>query len=257
MTTTQSLPTAQTPDAAHARPRCLVIVPAFNESESIDRVVRGLVRELPHADVAVIDDGSTDQTARHVPPGALLISLPFNLGIGGAMQTGYRYAFMHGYATAVQVDADGQHPPDQARKLIDRLSESGADMVIGSRFLEESGYRQGPLRMMGQCVLSGLLRLLTGRRFTDCTSGFRACNRRVISAFAHWYPDDYPEPEVVLLLHRSGFRVEETAVTMQPRTTGQTSIPLHRGVFYVIKVSAALLLDMIRKPWPKGKVDLP
>lgn len=245
------------PDETPKPPRRLVIVPAFNESESIDLVVRELGELLPDADVVVIDDGSTDRTAHQVPESAKLISLPFNLGIGGAMQTGYRYAYMQGYDVAVQVDADGQHPADQVAKLFDRLAASSADMVIGSRFLENTGYEQGPLRMMGQAVLRGLLRVLTGRTITDCTSGFRACNRRVISAFAHWYPDDYPEPEVVLLLHRSGFRVEETSVTMRPRTTGQTSIPVLKGVFYIVKVSVALLLDMVRQPWPEGKVELP
>jgi glycosyltransferase involved in cell wall biosynthesis len=234
--------------------RGLVIVPAYNEADAIARVVEEVKAAAPNFDVVVIDDGSTDATPRQVPPTARVIRLPFNLGIGGAMQTGYRYAARHGYDLAVQVDGDGQHRADQLPALIEPLVEGRADLVIGSRFMQPSGYRQGPARTLGRLVLGLVLRLLTGERFTDCTSGFRAANRRVIEAFAHWYPDDYPEPEVVLLLQRAGFRVAETPVVMSQRLGGRTSIPLLRGFYYVIKVSAALLLDTIRTPWPRREV---
>ena len=128
-------------------------------------------------------------------------------------------------------------------------------MVIGSRFLEPGGYEQTAARAAGIAVLRSLLKVLTGKTFTDCTSGFRAVNRRVIHAFSHWYPEDYPEPEVVLLLHRAGFRILDLPVTMRQRETGRTSIPLMRGVFYVIKVAVSLVLDMARDPWPKDKVN--
>ncbi len=228
----------------------LVIVPAYNEVLSVGRVVEELAR-AGNCDLLVVDDGSTDRTAESVPPHATVVRLPFNLGIGGAMQTGYRYAAEHGYSVAVQVDGDGQHPADQVAELVARLGETGADLVLGSRFLEETGYRLSPARTVGVAVLRGLLCLLTGRTYTDCTSGFRAANRRVIEAFAHWYPDDYPEPEVILLLHRAGFRIEETAVRMSERTTGRSSIPNAQGIFYVLKVCFALLLDLVRRPWPK------
>jgi len=230
-------------------PKRLIIVPAFNEADAIARVVDDLILTLPGYDVLVVNDGSTDATAERVPPEARLVNLPFNMGIGCAMQTGYLYAAEHGYDVAVQVDGDGQHPAEGVPLLVNRLESTGVDMVIGSRFLEDTGYAQQSSRMAGIKVLLALLRLLTGRRYTDCTSGFRAANRRVIEAFAHWYPDDYPEPEVVLLLHRAGFRVEEVAVEMLQRTTGRTSIPFFRGVFYIIKVSVALLLDLLREPW--------
>lgn len=234
--------------------RGIVIIPAFNEAGSIVRVVEDVKRAVPDFDVVVVDDGSTDATASIVPEWATVLSLPFNLGIGGAMQTGYRFAAEHGYDVAVQVDGDGQHPASEIVGLVETLHESDADMVIGSRFLESGRYRQSAARAAGSRVLRVLLRILTGRSYTDCTSGFRAANRRVIRAFSHWYPDDYPEPEVVLLLHRSGFRVAETSVRMHQRVSGRSSIPLGRGLYYVLKVSVALLLDTARQPWPQGKV---
>ncbi len=230
--------------------RRLVIVPAYNEVDTIGRVVEQVRQLLPDYDVVVVDDGSTDGTAAAVPRGAIVLSLPFNLGIGGAMQTGYRYAAMHGYDVAVQVDGDGQHPVDAVPRLVEPIEAGEADLVVGSRFLPGGSYDQSASRMFGIRVLRALLRLLTGRRFTDCTSGFRAANRRVIHAFAHWYPDDYPEPEVILLLHRAGLRVVEVPVAMNARAGGRTSIPFWRGVFYIFKVSLALLLNTIRQPWP-------
>ena len=234
--------------------RCLVIVPAFNERQSVGKLARRLGRALPFCDVLVIDDGSTDDTLRQVPAEAAVVSLPFNLGIGAAVQTGYRYAALHGYDVAVQVDGDGQHRPGEVRRLIDKLLTSDADLVVGSRFLGDGKYKQSVPRLVGITILSRLIRALCGLNITDCTSGFRVANRRVIRAFAHWYPDDYPEPEVILLLHRGGYRVAEVGVRMRQRRAGMTSIPLHRGLFYVLKVGTALLLDMARNPWPAGKV---
>lgn len=229
-------------------------MPAFNEAGSIARVVDDVRRAVPDFDVLVIDDGSTDSTASLVPESATVITMPFNLGIGSAMQTGYRFAAEHGYDVAIQVDGDGQHPASEITKLLDTLENSDADLVIGSRFLEGNRYRQSAARAAGSGVLRLLLRLLTGRTFTDCTSGFRAANSKVIRAFGHWYPDDYPEPEVVLLLHRAGFRVTEAPVRMEQRTTGESSIPLCRGVYYVLKVAVALLLDTMRHPWPNRRM---
>jgi hypothetical protein len=237
------------PDASGTK-RSLVILPAYNESESVAGVVGELARELPEADILVIDDGSTDGTAQLVPPPARVIRLPFNLGIGGAMQTGYRYAQLRGYDEAVQVDADGQHPPSRVRLLLQALRAERADMVVGSRFLEPTGYHQMLTRRVGMGILGALLRALTGQRFTDCTSGFRAVSRRTIRLFSHWYPEDYPEPEVLLLLKRAGLRLVERSTTMNLRQGGQTSIPLLKGLFYVAKVSVALLLDTMRSPWP-------
>lgn len=246
------------PDSSHNTfpGKCLVIVPAYNEARSVGQVVNELRRDLPEADVLVVDDGSTDGTHKAVPDEAILLRLPFNLGIGAAMQAGYRYAWMHGYELAIQVDGDGQHPAEQAPKLIDAIRRTGADMVIGSRFLsDDPNYKPPAARAAGIGVIRNVLRLLTGQRVSDCTSGFRICNQRVIEAFAHWYPEDYPEPEVILLLHRAGFTIAETAVLMRPRAAGRTSIPFLKGVFYILKVSLALVLDLARDPWPKQKAS--
>ncbi|HSU68613.1 MAG TPA: glycosyltransferase family 2 protein [Tepidisphaeraceae bacterium] len=239
------------PSAAN---RNLVIVPVFNESGSIRKVIMRLKRALPTFDLLVIDDGSTDDTVRQVPMGVPVVSLPFNLGIGGAMQTGYRYAALHGYDVAVQVDGDGQHRPGEVRRLVERLQEGDLDLVVGSRFLAETHYRQSFVRKFGSLVLRRIIRRLVGMDVTDCTSGFRAANRKVILAFAHWYPEDYPEPEVILLLRRAGFRIGELGVRMRHRRTGRSSISLLGGLFYVLKVTVCLLLDLVRDPWPTGKV---
>jgi hypothetical protein len=233
-------------------------VPVFNEGASVRKVVTRLRKALPDFDVLVVDDGSTDDTVRQVPANVPVVSLPFNLGIGGAMQTGYRFAALHGYEIAVQVDGDGQHRPSEVRRLVDYLLEDKADLVVGSRFLDESsGYRQSSIRKFGAWLLRALIRSLSGQYMSDCTSGFRAANRRVIRAFAHWYPEDYPEPEVVLLLKRAGYRIAEIPVKMRHRRTGRSSISLMRGLFYMIKVSVCLLLDLAREPWPTGKVGWP
>jgi glycosyltransferase involved in cell wall biosynthesis len=243
--------------AGAAKPKCLVIVPVFNERASVGKVVRRLRRSMPDYHVLVIDDGSTDDTLRQIPAGVTVVSLPFNLGIGGAMQTGYRYAALHGYDVAVQVDGDGQHRPSEVRRLVDYVLAGEADLAVGSRFLEPTKYRQSFVRKTGAFLLRLLIRALTGLTITDCTSGFRAANRRVIRAFAHWYPEDYPEPEVILLLHRAGYSIGEFSVRMKQRRTGQSSIGLLAGLFYVMKVTACLMLDLIRAPWPHEKFGVP
>jgi glycosyltransferase involved in cell wall biosynthesis len=251
------LPASPVSRPARGFARCLIIIPAFNERSSVGKLVRRLRRLEPGYDVLVIDDGSTDDTVHQVPPEVAVVSLPFNLGIGGAMQTGYRYAALHGYDIAIQVDGDGQHRPSEIHKLVRELCRGDADLVVGSRFLKATKFRQSLTRMTGISVLSAWIEFLCGLRVTDCTSGFRAANQKVIRAFAHWYPEDYPEPEVILLLHRSGFKVVETAARMRRRMYGKSSIGLARGLWYVVKVGVALLLDMIRQPWPSEKIAPP
>jgi hypothetical protein len=170
------------------------------------------------------------------------------------MQTGYRYAALYNYDVAVQVDGDGQHRPSEVLKIVDHLLRNDLDLVIGSRFLNNVRYRQTPIRALGSWMLRKVLKILSGVDITDCTSGFRACNKKVIHAYAHWYPEDYPEPEVILLLNRVGFKIEEVPVKMRQRRKGQSSIGLLSGAFYMAKVMVCLLLDTARKPWPAGKV---
>lgn len=251
-------PRAYAPWPPETSPRCLIIVPAYNEAGAIGRLIGRLQRTLPEMDVLVVDDGSTDHTrreAREASARVRTISLPFNVGIGGAMQTGYRYAEEHGYDIAIQVDGDGQHRPCEVRKLVNWVAMGQADLAVGSRFLRGQEYRQELPRAIGAWVLRMLLRSLIGRDVSDCTSGFRAANRSVIRAFAHWYPEDYPEPEVILLLHRAGYRILETPVSMRKRRNGSSSISGLMGVFYVMKVTFCLLLDLARQPWDNGKVN--
>lgn len=234
----------------HGTGRTLVIVPAWNESAGLPAVTAELLRDAGDCDILVVDDGSDQPAAEFTAPGVVVLRLPFNLGIGNAMQAGYRYAADHEYAVAVQVDGDGQHPAAAVPALVAALADSGAAMAIGSRFAAPGLYRQSLARGAGALLLRGLLRLLTGRRYSDCTSGFRAVTRPLILAFAHWYPDDFPEPEVLLHVHRAGLGVVEVPVRMRQRTSGRSSITPGRGVLYVAKVSLALLLGVIRRPWP-------
>lgn len=230
--------------------RTLVIVPAWNEAAGLHAVTTELLRDAGGCDILVVDDGSDQPAADFTAPGVRVLRLPFNLGIGNAMQAGYRYAADHGYAVAVQVDGDGQHPAAAVPTLVAALADSGAAMAIGSRFAAPGLYRQSAARSVGALILRVLLRILTGRRYSDCTSGFRAVTRPLIQAFAHWYPDDFPEPEVLLHVHRAGLGVVEVPVRMRQRASGRSSITPGRGVLYVAKVSLALLLGVIRRPWP-------
>lgn len=229
-------------------PRVLVIVPAFNESATIAGVIAALRAHAPDADIVVVDDGSTDDTAAAVrAAGAPLLRLPFNLGIGGAMQTGYKYALRMDYDVAVQCDADGQHPVEDIPRLVAALDSTGADLIIGSRYVADSDYRPSLVRRIGKSLLSRWVDLLIGGGVTDTTSGFRAMNRRAIAVVARAYPEDYPEPEVLVILHQHGLRVAEIPVNMRPRQGGVTSIRPHGAVYYMIKVTLASLIDLFRR----------
>ncbi|MEM9073402.1 MAG: glycosyltransferase family 2 protein [Myxococcota bacterium] len=223
--------------------RVLVIVPAYNEAENLPQVLAKLADHAPNADVCVVDDGSTDNTAEVAAShGVTVLRAPINLGIGGAMQTGYLWALHHNYDVAIQVDGDGQHDPQYLEKAIAPCREGKADMVIGSRFLEEGGFRSTALRRMGIRYLCWLLRLTSRVRVTDPTSGFRVAGKQAIALFARNYPSDYPEPEAIALAKRSGLRVAEVPVVMSAREHGKSSINSWRTLYYLIKVSLALLL---------------
>jgi glycosyltransferase involved in cell wall biosynthesis len=228
--------------------RLLIIIPAFNEEASIGRVI-GQVREaVSHADIVVINDGSTDATALIAEKcGAVVLNLPHNLGIGSAMQTGFMYARDHHYDIAVQVDGDGQHDPQEIPEIVARLESANVDIVIGSRYIEDRGYITPWPRRIGIIILSAIISLVVGKRITDPTSGFRALNRRTIRFCAHDYPFDYPEPESVVLFKQAGLNVQEIPVTMNPRYGGQSSITPLRSGYYMIKVILAILIGLLRE----------
>jgi len=228
--------------------KTLVIIPALNEEKSIPGVIEDLSKNRIDADILVIDDGSTDRTgdvARSL--GVMVITLPFNLGIGAAMQTGYRYAERNGYDVAIQFDGDGQHRADQISELLRPVAEGNTDMVIGSRFLKKGSYEAETARFFGIKILSWIISLLSRSRITDPSSGFRAVNRSIIKYYSCRYPEDYPEPEAIILLHKAGYNVMEVPVLMEKRLIGTSSITLLRGIYYMIKVTLAIMVDMIRK----------
>jgi glycosyltransferase involved in cell wall biosynthesis len=229
-------------------PRSVAIVPAFQERASIARVVEDIKR-LSSADVVVIDDGSGDGTAAEaVRAGARVITLPFNLGIGSAVQTGYMVALEGGYDVAIQVDGDGQHPAEEIDRLIAALGESGADIVVGSRFMGGGAYRAPFGRRLGIAVFARLVSLVTGVRMTDTTSGFRASGRRAIALFAAAYPHDYPEVEAVIIAHRAGLRLVEIPVEMRERQGGRSSITPLKSGYYMLKVIMAIVMVLLRRP---------
>jgi hypothetical protein len=232
------------PDNTAAGDGALAIVPAYNESESIADVVADLRANVPACDIVIVDDHSTDDTSARVrASGAGLLRLPFNLGIGGAVQTGFRYARRRGYRYAFQFDGDGQHPADHVPRLLAPLERDGADVVIGSRFLEGKGFQSTALRRVGIRVFEGLNRITSGCRITDTTSGFRAYNDRAISFLADNYPSDYPEVEAITLLARNGFRIVEVPVVMRDRQGGVSSIGTARSLYYMAKVTLAALIS--------------
>jgi len=230
------------------RREILVIIPAYNEEANVAGVIRRVREALPQADVLVINDGSTDATgavARRAS--AFVVDLPFNLGIGGAMQTGYLYAWRGGYDVAVQVEGDGQHNPAEIHHLLPPLHADTANLVIGSRFVGDQQYHAPFARRLGIAILARVISAVIGQRVTDTTSGFRAVNRKGIGLFAQEYPHDYPEPESLVLASRAGFRVQEVGVHMNQRQAGRSSITLLRSAYYMVKVLLAILIGLLRQ----------
>ncbi len=230
--------------------RTVVIVPAFNEEAALPATLAELRVVSPDLDIVVVNDGSADGTGRVARESgvATVIELPANLGIGGAVQTGFKYAAREGYDYAIQVDADGQHQGAEIPKLLEPLLAGTADVVIGSRFLGAGDYRAPAARRLGMWLFYLINSLLVGRAITDNTSGFRAYNREAIAFLAEHYPADYPEPEAVILLRRNGFRLEEVGVSMRARQGGASSIGLRGAAYYMIKVVLAVLVTAFRAP---------
>ncbi len=227
--------------------RIAVIIPAYNEEETVGEVVKGVKALGPAFDAVVINDSSMDQTTHSAEiAGAVVIELPYNLGIGGAVQTGFKYALINGYDCCIQVDGDGQHPPAEIMKVVEPLFANGCDIVIGSRFVGQTDYRVPFMRALGIRIISIFLRIVCGINVKDTTSGFRALNRRAMHFFATEYPQDYPEPESLLFAHRKGFNVMEVPIQMMDRKHGISSITPFRAAYYMIKVLLAMTIDLFR-----------
>ena len=225
----------------------LIIIPAFNEEVNIERTVENIKKDAPGFDYVIINDCSTDSTRKICEEkGYRVVNLPINLGIGGAVQTGYKYALRHDYDVVVQVDGDGQHDPKYLEMMFDELCDKELDMVIGSRFIAKEGFQSSMIRRVGIIYFTKLIKLLTGVTITDPTSGLRKVNRKVIEMFVKYYPKDYPEPESVVAIIKRGCDVREIPVIMKQRQGGVSSISPFKSVYYMIKVTLAIVIEKIR-----------
>jgi glycosyltransferase involved in cell wall biosynthesis len=231
---------------ADAYARTCVVIPAFNEGKSIQTVVRAVREHMPGATVVVVDDGSTDDTGANArAAGAAVLSLATNLGIGGAVQTGYKFALRRGHSFAVQIDGDGQHDPSETYHLFEQLVDGDADLVVGSRWLGRGDYVAPRNRRFAMKFLQALVSWRARSRFTDTTSGFRALNRRGIELFAVHYPTDYPEVESIVLARQFGLRVSEVPVKMEAREHGTSSIRGLKTLYFMIRVTVGLLVGVM------------
>jgi hypothetical protein len=231
--------------------KTLAIVPAFQEAGVIGEVVAELRAVRPDLDILVVDDCSPDATgARAREAGARVLRLPVNLGIGGAVQTGFKYAAAREYDAVVQVDGDGQHDPAQLAAILEPLAAGRGDMVIGSRFLERTGYRTPFARRAGMLLFSTVARLAMGQPVADTTSGFRALGRPLFTYLAEYYPTDFPDAETLVLIKRAGFTIHEVSVSMRPRKSGRSSTTTLKSIYYPFKQMLSILVILLRKPPP-------
>lgn len=227
-------------------------MPAYNEAATVGSVVSRVRETLPGVEVVVVNDGSSDAT-REVAEGAgaKVLSLPFNLGIGGAVQTGLKYAHRHGFEVAVEIDADGQHDPMYAQRLVKALTASRADMLIGSRFVASSTYRSSWLRLIGIRIFSHLIKIVSGARIYDSTSGYRAYSRRALKFLAQQYPADFPEPESIVMLLNAGFTIQEMPMDMNHRQGGESVVGKSdlswRGAYFVLSNAIAILVSGLKE----------
>lgn len=234
--------------------RCLLIIPAYNEAENIEKVVDNIIQNYSGYDYIIVNDGSTDETEEIcIRNNYCFVSHPINLGIGGAVQTGYRYALKNHYDIAVQIDGDGQHDISYVEELIEPLIKGEADIAIGSRFITKEGFQSSASRRAGIFFLSKLIQCLCLKRVKDVTSGFRAVNKNYIRIYADNYPSDYPEPEAIVSALIHGGIVREIPVIMKERTSGKSSINLYKSVYYMIKVTLAILVCRISFGIRRGK----
>ena len=223
--------------------KVLIILPAYNEQDNIEKVVRNLTEKCPEYDYLIVNDCSKDDTPEICDREEFNhIDLCCNLGIGGGVQSGYLYAYQNGYDYAVQIDGDGQHDPVYISEMIELLEKENADMAVGSRFITKEGFQSSGMRRFGINFLSGLIKLVSGAKVKDVTSGFRVVNKKYIEFFSKEYADDYPEPEAIVAVTLSGGKVVEAPVVMYEREGGVSSISPFKSVYYMIKVTLAILL---------------
>lgn len=231
--------------------KILIVIPAFNEQGNIQKVIWDVRESGPNYDILVINDCSLDATSANArkAEGVKVVDLPYNLGIGGAVQTGFKYANAHGYDYMVQVDGDGQHMPKEVRKLYEAMVKNGSDTVIGSRFLDIKSFQTSWSRRMGIKVFYYLFRLLIQTKITDGTSGFRMYNKKSIQILAKYYSDDYPEPDAIILLKKHGLRISEVGVEMRAREHGASSITPLKSFYYMAKVILSIFFSYSRTRW--------
>lgn len=226
----------------------LIIIPAFNEANSLVDLVREIREKAPSYDYVIVNDGSHDHTTDLcLKEGLNFLDLSLNLGIGGAVQAGYVYARYHGYDIAIQIDGDGQHDPAYLDQLVEPIVKNEADFSVGSRYIHKEGFQSSTIRRVGIWWLNSIIRLLTRIKVTDCTSGFRAVNKSVIRMFSGYYPYDYPEPETIIDVYRHGYRIMEVSVNMRSRAHGTSSIRMTKTIYYMIKVSLAMIVSFCKR----------
>ena len=228
----------------------IIIIPAYNEEGNIVPLIKNIRSKISDADILIIDDGSTDRTARMAEKaGALVARLPFNMGYGAALQTGFKYALMNRYRYVVQMDADGQHDPDSIRALLDEVKKEDADVVIGSRFRDgRELYKTHWTRRLGMILFGKIASMITGLQVTDPTSGFQALNRDALRFYASkYYPVDYPDADVIIMLHKAGMRVKEVSVIMHSRKEGQSMHSGFKPIYYIFKMFLSMLVTLLRK----------
>jgi glycosyltransferase involved in cell wall biosynthesis len=223
--------------------KVLIIIPAYNEEKNLGKLIDKIKSTSYDYDIVVINDCSKDRTSEKCRENNItVIDLPANLGIGGAVQTGYKYAYYNNYDIAVQVDGDGQHNPKYIKNIVEEV-EKGNNFCIGSRFIDKEGFQSTFMRRIGIKYFTMIIRLITGFNITDPTSGFRACDRSVIKYFVEYYPQDYPEPETLVLLSKNKYKIKEVPVVMDERNSGKSSIGRLKSIYYMIKVTMAVLIS--------------
>jgi glycosyltransferase involved in cell wall biosynthesis len=231
--------------------KVLIIVPAYNEENAIGFLIKEIKKLHPSYPIVVINDGSSDNTAEAADSaGAYAVSLPFNLGIGGAVQTAFKIAHDLGFDATIQIDGDAQHDPRYLKDVLEPVLAGKLDLCIGSRFIKKTGFKSTVYRRVGINFFASLLRVLTGVNLTDPTSGFRATSKKLIADFAHYYPVDFPEPEAIKVAKRLGAKIGEVPVNMRKRLGGKSSLNYLSMIYYMIKVTFAILLDTLRKKEP-------